>query len=204
MSKERRIPLFFKWIFCAFMAFYFPAYFIGYGPQNFLWLSSIILMLTFLATLFESGFLASMAASGGLLFEVLWTVDFLFTVTALLIGSNVTGFTIYMFNPSLSIWLRVIAVFHLALPPLLIWLILRLGYDSRAWIVQMVLSWVLVLITWLITNPVLNINFVFSNVKFEQVNISSAQILMILFITAIVVCGGTHLFLRALHKRYSR
>ncbi len=186
------------------MTFYFPAYFIGYGPQNFLWLSSIILMITFLATIFESRFLASMAAVGGLLFESLWTLDFLFTVTALMIGSSVTGFTDYMFAPKLSIWLRVIAIFHLALPPLLIWLVLRLGYDSRAWIVQILLSWILVLVTWFFTNPSLNINFVFSNVKFEQLNIGAAPVLITLFVTAILVCGGTHLFLRALHKRYSR
>ena len=186
------------------MAFYFPAYLIGYGPQNFFWLSSVILMITFLATVFESSFLASMAAVGGLLFESLWTLDFLFTVTALMIGSNVTGFTDYMFAPNLSIWLRVIAIFHLALPPLLIWLVLRLGYDSRAWIVQILLSWILILVTWFFTNPALNINFVFSNVKFEHLNIGATPVLIILFVTAIVVCGGTHLFLKVLHKRYSR
>ena len=203
MSKQRKIPLLLKWLYGAFMALYIPVFLIGYGPQNFLWLSSVILILAFLATIFESRFLASMAAVGGLVSESLWTLDFLFTAIALMIGSSVTGFTDYMFAPTLSLWLRVIAIFHLALPPVLIWLVLRLGYDSRAWIVQMVLSWILILVTWLFTNPALNINFVFSNVKFEQLNMGATPVLIILFATAIVVCGGTHLFLRALHKRYS-
>ncbi len=186
------------------MAFYVPAYLIGYGSQNFLWLSSIVLILAFLATVFESRFLASMAAVGGLVTESLWVLDFLFTVVALVIGSSVTGFTDYIFAPDLSTWLKVIALYHLALPPLLIWLILRLGYDSRAWIVQLLLSWIVVLVIWFFTNPSRNINFVFSYVKYEHLKMGAIPFLILVFVTVFVLISGTHLFLRALSKRYSR
>ena len=204
MSKERKVPSLLKWLFCAFMAFYIPVYLTGYGPQNFLWLSSVILILTFLATVFESRFLASMATVGGLVFESLWTLDFLFTVIALMSGSSVTGFTGYTINPNLSILVRIAALFHLALPPLLIFLILRLGYNAWAWMVQIVLCWVLVLASWFFTNPSLNINLVYSYLKFEPLNIGAIPLLSILFATAVVVCSGTHFFLQAFQKRYSR
>ncbi len=122
---------------------------------------------------------------------------------ALMTGSSVTGFTDYMFDPNLSIWLKVMALYHLALPPLLIWLILRLGYDTRTWIVQVVLTWIIILATWFFTNPSLNINFVFSYVKFEHLNMGAIPFLIMLFVTAVVLVGGTHLFLKALYKRYS-
>ena len=203
MSKQRKIPLLIKWLYGAFMALYIPVFLIGYGPQHFLWLSSVILILAFLATIFESRFLTSMAAVGGLVFESLWTLDFLFTAIALMIGSSVTGFTDYMFDPNLSIWLRVIALFHLALLPLLIWLILRLGYDPRTWIVQVVFTWIIILVTWFFTNPSLNINFVFSYVKFEHLNMGAIPFLIMLFVTVVVLVSGPHLFLTSFHKRYS-
>ncbi len=178
------------------MAFYVPVYLAGYGLQNFLWLSSITLILGFLATILESRFLASMAAVGGLAFELLWAVDFLFTVS-----SKLTGFTIYVFDPYLSIWLKVLALYHLALPPLLIWLFLRLGYDTRAWIVQMFFSLILMLATWFFTHPSLNINFVFSYLKFEQLRLGALPFLTLLYFAAVLIMSGTHLFLKFLNKR---
>ena len=183
------------------MAFYVPVYLIGYGPQNFLWLSSITLILGFLATILESRFLASMAAVGGLAFELLWAVDFLFTVSARIIGSKLAGFTIYVFDPYLPIWLKVLALYHLALPPLLIWLFLRLGYDTRAWIVQIFFSLILMLATWFFTSPFLNINFVFSYLKFEQLRLGALPFLTLLYIAAVLIMSGTHLFLKFLNKR---
>ena len=160
--------------------------------------------MTFLATIFELRFLISMAAVGGLAFELLWALDFLFTVGAILIGSHLTGFTDYMFDPNLSIWLRVIALFHLALPPLLIWLILRLGYNSRVWVVQVVLTWSVLLVTWFFTDPSLNINLVFTHMKFEHPNIGAIPFLIMVLVVDGMLIYGTHLFLRAFCKRYSR
>jgi len=201
MLKKQKIPPLFKWLYGVFMALYIPVFWVGYGAQNFLWLSSIALILAFFATLFESRFLASMATLGGLVPEMLWTLDFLYTMIAHMIGSSKTGFTEYMFNSNLSLWLRIIALYHLILPPLLIWLILRLGYDRRAWIVQVLLGWMITLGIWFFTSPLRNINFVF---EYEHLNMRAMPFLAILFVAAIALFGGTHLFLRTLHRRTSR
>jgi hypothetical protein len=199
-----RIPVAVKVIFTLFMALYFPIYWVGYGPQNFLWISDVLLILTFIATLTEWQFLASMAAVAGIIFESLWTIDFLITLIARAIGSPIAGFTIYMFDPSLSLPLRLIGLFHLALPPYLIWLIFRLGYHSKAWMVQVLLTWAVALLTWLVTSPIRNINFVFSYLKYDLLKMGALPFFLLGFLAVFIAIGGTHLLLRAIFSRPSR
>lgn len=60
-----------------------------YGPPNFLYFCDIALFLTLAAVWMESGFLASMAAVGIILPQMLWCADF----AAHLAGFKVTGMT---------------------------------------------------------------------------------------------------------------
>lgn len=147
-----------KWAFTLFMLFMIPTYWIYYGPFNFLWFSDIVLLLTYLAVMTENTLLASMAAIGGMVLELLWIIDFIFF---LFFDIHLTGLSDYMFNQSLPLWLRALSFFHIMLPPLLLWLIIRLGYDRRAWLLQTFLSWIVIFVTWFVTDPLRNINFVF-------------------------------------------
>ncbi len=72
----RKISCYTKCFFTVFMTLFIPAYWIGYGPLNFLWFSDIILILTFFATLFESRLLASMAAVAGFISLSLRNIDY--------------------------------------------------------------------------------------------------------------------------------
>lgn len=191
--KHRKISCSSKWFFTIFMALFVPGYWIGYGPSNFLWFSDLILILTFFAMLFESRFLASMAVDG-LIFILLWNVDFFFTLIGYLLGSKLIGFTGYMFNSELPSWLRALSLFHVALPPLLLWLIYRLGYHQWAWIFQIVLFWIVILIAWFVTDPLKNINAVFSYKIFEWLDIGATFFLIIEFITVAIVIVSSHLF----------
>jgi hypothetical protein len=47
------------------------------------------------------------------------------------------------------------------MPAALIWMLARLGYDSRALLVQTGLAWVVLPITYAVTDPAKNINWVF-------------------------------------------
>lgn len=176
-----------------------PAYWIQYGPANFLWFSDITLILAFFAVILEQRFLASMATVGGLALELFWNIDFLI---ALVFGYHVTGLTDYMFDPSISMWIRVLSLFHMILPPLLLWLIIRLGYDNRAWLVQTLFSWVIIAITWLLTEPSENINWVFNYQKSEWL---ANNPLLYLFLESAIVAATyaiTHLLLT--HIKMSR
>ena len=49
-----------------------------------------------------------------------------------------------MFDPHLSLAVRLLSLFHLVTPPLLLWAIWRLGYDPRGWKLQTVLTWIVI------------------------------------------------------------
>jgi hypothetical protein len=129
-------------------------YWRAYGPTNFLWLSDIALAFTLAALLSSNRLLASMPAVGVLALEVAWTIDFL-------VGGRLIGLAAYMFDSKLPLYLRVISLFHLALPPTLLFLLYRFGYDQRALIYQTLLTWAVLVVTYVVTDPEKNINWVF-------------------------------------------
>lgn len=49
-----------------------------------------------------------------------------------------------MFDPNVPLFIRLLSLFHVATPPLLLWAIWRLGYDRRGWLYQTLTAWVVV------------------------------------------------------------
>jgi hypothetical protein len=130
------------------------AYARSYGPKNFLWLSDIALGLTTAAVITEEALPASVAAVGVLPLEIAWNID-------LVSGGRLLGLAGYMFDKKLPRWLRALSLFHVALPPTLYLLLRRLGYDRRALAVQCGLTWAVLPLTYAVTDPRDNINWVF-------------------------------------------
>ncbi len=106
----------------------------------FLWLSDIGLVLTLAALLSGSRLLASMGAVGVLALELAWTIDFL-------AGGRFISIAAYMFDAKLPRYLRGLSLFHLALPPTLLFLVYEFGYDRRALIYQTLLTWAVLIVT---------------------------------------------------------
>ncbi|MFK7977209.1 MAG: hypothetical protein AB8C02_13825 [Halioglobus sp.] len=104
----------------------------------------------------ESALIISSQAIGVLLVQVLWVVDFL---SGALMGNHLIGGTEYMFDTQVSLWLRALSLFHVAIPPLLVFALYRLGYDRRGLPLETLIIWVLLPITFLFTAPELNINW---------------------------------------------
>jgi hypothetical protein len=134
------------------------AYWRVYGPGNFLWLSDLALASVTLALLFETPLLASMAAVGVLPLELLWTIDFLS-------GARLFGYTASMFDARSPLSMRALSLFHLALPPIIIFLLAKLGYDGRALLWQTVLTWIALVLSYRLTEPERNVNWVFGPVR---------------------------------------
>ncbi len=151
-----RIPLSVKLAYTAFLLAWVPVYWVHSGWQNFLWLCDVAVFLVGLALWLESPLLLSAQAVAVLVVQVFWTVDFL---AALLFGVHPIGGTEYMFNAEKPLWLRAFSLFHLALPPLLLWGLARLGYDRRGWKLQTALTCLLLPATLLLTDPARNINW---------------------------------------------
>ena len=151
------LPLWLKLGYTAFVAVIIAVYWVKYGPGNFLWFSDIALIGTVPALWLEQPLLASMMALAVVLPEVLWNAGFFLQ---LLIGRRVTGLTDYMFDKTLPRYLRALSLFHVFLPVLLVWMVARLGYDRRALIAESALAWIVLPLTYWLTKPDANINWV--------------------------------------------
>lgn len=163
-AQSSRVPLGLKLGYTAFMAVLIPVYWTSYGAANFLFFCDIALILTLVGIWREDRLLISMCAVGILAPQILWLADLL----AHLVGLSITGMTGYMFDASRSLFLRGLSLFHGWLPLLLLYLVLRLGYDRRALASWTALAWVVLLVCYLLLpgprpdpgNAAVNINYV--------------------------------------------
>ncbi len=127
-SSERLIPLWLKLAYTAFVAVLVPFYWRAYTPWNFLYFCDVALLMTLVSLWTESRFLVSMQAVAILLPQTLWVIDFIVRAS----GFKLLGMTDYMFNPNLPLGTRFLSGFHGWLPLLLIYLLVKLGYNPRA------------------------------------------------------------------------
>ena len=162
-----RIPLPVKLVFTLFMFILVPFYLNAYGPTNFLYFCDVSLFLTLAALWSEQPLLAGIPAVGLIVPQLLWVLDFV----AGLFGFHPIGMTDYMFRESIPLFARGLSLFHGWLPFLLLWLVWRLGYDRRSFVIWTALAWCLMLICYFFMpapppspehpNIPVNINYVF-------------------------------------------
>ena len=139
--------------FTLFVAVLIPVYWYHYGPGNFLWFSDIALCAVLIALWTGNRLVYSMMAIGVLPLETIWTADFLS-------GGRLIGLAAYMFDTALPLYLRALSLFHLMLPPLILWMLIAQGYDRRALGAQTLLAWAVLPLSFVLTSPEDNINWV--------------------------------------------
>lgn len=188
------LPLWLKLAYSAFVAVIIAVYYVKYGPANFLWFSDVALIVTVAALWLENGLLASMMALAVLLPEGLWNLELFLRLCT---GVRLTGLTDYMFDRSKPMYLRALSLFHVALPPLLLWMVARLGYDAHAFAAQTLLAWVLLPATFRLTKPADNINWVHGFGAAAQTRLSPyAHLALLMVALPLLVYWPTHLLLR--------
>jgi hypothetical protein len=190
------IPLSIKIIYTGFVCLLVPVYWRRYGPANFLWFSDIALLVTVPALWLESSLLASMMALAVLLPELAWNCDF---CVRLLTGSHPIGLSSYMFDRSIPRLLRALSLFHVALPPLLLWMVDRLGYDGRALTAQSILAIIVLPLSYWTGGPEENINWVYGVGGKPQTKVPAlwfVSFLMLMF--PLVIYLPTHFILNRL------
>ena len=151
------IPLWLKLAFTAMTIVVLVAYWFRYGPGNYLWFSNIALIGATLALWLESALLASTMAVLVLLPELVWALAL---TVRLLSGWRLGGMLGYMFNQERPLWLRLLSLYHLPLPVVLVWMVWVLGYDPRALPLAMAIAWIVLPLSWWLTPLERNINWV--------------------------------------------
>ena len=191
-----KIALSLKLTYSIFVAWVIPIYWKQYGPENYLWFSDVALILLVPALWLESKLFFSALAVSVVLLELLWNVDFF---VRLLTRSQLVGLSDYMFDSTISRSIRALSLFHVFLPAILIWYVYRLGYDSRAFVVQTFSAWVVLLLSFFLTKPKDNINWVYGFGKKPQTRVPKVIHLLLLMLgLPVLVYLPSHLVLKRL------
>lgn len=182
--------------YTLFICVLVPVYWVRYGPGNFLWFSDIALFTTAAALWLESSLLASMMAVSVVVLESVWIIDF---VIGLIAGSSVIGLSAYMFDSKISLPIRALSLFHIVMPVILVWLLHRFGYDTRALIAQTVLAWIVLPASYFLTSPSQNINWVYGPGNGPQKWMPAPLYLILLMLAfPLVLYLPTHFLLKKL------
>jgi hypothetical protein len=175
---------FFTLIFTFFVLILVPTYWHYYGPQNFLWLSDVGLFLTVCALWFKSSLLISICVLGILPLEIVWNIDF---IAELLTGHPLSGLAHYMFDSHYPLFVRIISLFHIAMPIIWIFHLYAWGYNPKAFRYTLFLIWTTLLLTYLITDSAHNINWVFMSHAHHWPISSQVWLLMLMVIVALII-----------------
>lgn len=141
----------------------------------------------------ESSLLFSMEAVGLMVFQALFAVDLIGAMSS---GRHWIGGTEYMFDPHLPIFIRLLSLFHLATPPLLLWALWRIGYDRRGWIAQTLFTWMVIPVCYF-WHPERDLNWVRGWGFHEQHLLPGvAYVLVYALVVPVIVYYPTHLALQ--------
>jgi len=181
-----------RWLALAWLVIWIPAYWRAWGWQNFLHLCDIAVILSCAGMILGSRLLISSQALATLLPGVVWCVDAGWRV---FFGHHLVGGTEYLWNPSVPLWVRLLSLFHIGLPILLVAVCARIGYDRRALALQSAITAsVIVISRWM--GPAANLNSAFVDPVFQRALGPAPIHLTIIFAgTALLFYLPAHLFL---------
>ncbi|MFZ3243707.1 MAG: hypothetical protein WA185_01405 [Candidatus Acidiferrales bacterium] len=156
-NQEFKFPAWVRWAAFFWFAVWFPVYWRFWGAQNFLHVCDITVILTCAGFWWNSPLLLSSQAVSSILVDLLWDLD---ATWRLFSGHNLIGGTEYMWDAHYPLCVRLLSLFHIVWPVLLLWALGRAGYDRRGLALQSAIAAV-VMIASRFTNPTTNINYVF-------------------------------------------
>jgi hypothetical protein len=152
-----------RWAALFWLAVWAPTYAVVYGFGNFLHLCDVAVILTCVGLWRGSTLLLSMQALN-ILIDLTWDLDIGWR---LLTGRHLVGGTEYMWDAKYALWVRLLSLFHLALPVVLLWALWRVGYDRRALAAQSVLGLVLITAARAL-GPEVNVNYAWTDPFFHR------------------------------------
>ncbi len=196
VSSRRVFP---PWMRCAavlWLAIWIPAYWHTWGVTNFLHLCDIAVLLACAGVAIQSPLLISSQALASLLIDLIWTLDVAWRAVS---GRQLIGGTEYLFDARFPLWIRLLTLFHVALPFLLLWALTHTGYDRRALRLQSGIAFI-ALIAARFAGAQPNINFAFADPFHRTWGSAPVQIAMIFLFLVVVFYFPTHLLLARLFR----
>lgn len=195
-----RLPLWLKITWTLWLIVWAPLYWRQYGAQNFLFFCDIGNILIGIGLWLESPLIFSWQACGLLLFQTVYVIDL---AGALFMRGHFLGASDYMFDPHLSLGVRLLSLFHVVTPPLLLWAIWRLGYDPRGWKLQTLTMGIVVPINYF-WRPDQDVNWA-RGLYFHQQHTIPGWLYLLGYLIVVPLCVylPTHLLLTWLTDRWN-
>ncbi len=154
-SVHGKIPDSVRWLALLWLVVWLPVYWHAWGAGNFLHLCDVAVILTCIGLWTGNALLLSSQAISSVVIDALWTLD---AATWLLFRRHFSGGTEYLFDGTMPLWIRLLSLFHIVMPFLLIWSVSRLGYDQRGFGLQAAIALPVVIASRFVT-PDKNVNF---------------------------------------------
>lgn len=193
LVNSSKFPGWVRWACLVWLAVWIPAYWRTWGAVNFLHVCDIAVILTCAGLWWSNSLLLSSQAVSSIAADLLWDLDAAWRLFA---GHHLTGGTEYMWDARFALWVRLISLFHVVWPILLIYSLKRVRYDRRGWKLQSAIA-AAAIIAGRFCSPALNINFAFTDPLFHR-TLGPAPVHMMAIWMAFVVglYLPTHLILK--------
>lgn len=145
-----------RWLGVAWLTVYLPAYTLAYGLTNFLFLCNLGVMITAGALWSGSRLWISSQAVAAPTIGCAWALDAGWRLAS---GDFLYGGTAYMWDPQYPLFTRLLSLYHLGWPLLVVACVARHGYDRRGWALQTALAALAIVVSRLATPSADNVNF---------------------------------------------
>ena len=186
-------PEWLRWAALAWLLLWVPTYWHTWGAENFLSMCDIALILTCVGVWSRSALLLSSQAISSILVDGAWALD---AAWRLFLGHHLIGGTEYLFDVRYPLGVRLLSLFHLWMPPLLLWTVRRVGYDRRGLALQSFIAFFVFACSRL-TPPAKNMNFAFSDPFFHRAwGPPPLHVMVVTLFMITVVYLPTHLLLK--------
>jgi hypothetical protein len=196
-ASPYKFPILLRCAAVFWLAIWIPAYGYTWGAANFLHLCDIAVLLTCAGLLTNSALLISSQAVGSLLVDLAWTLDAGWHLAR---GRGLLGGADYLFDANYPLWVRLLTLFHVAMPVLLLGALGRTGYNRRGWPLQSAIA-LLAFVAARFTLPAENINYAFTDPFIHRAwGPPAAHVLISWLFMTFVVYLPTHLVLRGIFR----
>jgi hypothetical protein len=193
--RTSQFPPWLRYAAIAWLCLWLVVYERTWGVLNFLHLSDVSMILFCVGVAANSTLLISSQAVASLLVNAMWTLD---TCWRLFLKHHLMGGTEYLFDTRYSLAVRLISLFHILIPLLLLWALYRSGYDRRGWRLQCAIS-LPAFIASRFAPAAENINFAFADPFFRRSwGPAPVHITVVFLFMVWVVYLPTHLVLKHL------
>jgi len=179
-----------RWLGLAWLVVFLPTSAMAYRLNNFLFICELGVILTAVAFITGNRILVSSQAVASPIIGVVWILD---AGWRLVTGDFLFGGTAYMWDPQFPLFARLLSLYHIGWPLLVLWCVARTGYDRRGWALQAGIAAAGILVSRLGTDPASNVNYAFSDPFFGvQIGPAPVHLMVTLIALAGVGYGLTH------------